>query len=83
MDRVGSQARGIVAVGITAGDAEEPLAQQVSNRMLDLAGLPTIGQAGGQPPAQLQRRIASLEQDRPAIGAAVPLIKAHQQRLGI
>jgi hypothetical protein len=60
--------------------AEAPLAQEVRHRVLDLADLASVSQTLGQPPAQLQRGSASLEQDRSAIGAAVPVIELRAQR---
>jgi hypothetical protein len=51
-------------------------------RMLDLAGLPRIGQARGESSAQLQTRIAGLEQDGSTIRAAMALIELRYQGPG-
>jgi hypothetical protein len=82
VDRVVSQSRGIVPIGIAAGDTEDPLPQQVADGVLDLAFLASLGKACGQTLTQAQRGVAGLQQDRPAVGAAVLLIELSPQRPG-
>ena len=81
VDRVLGKPRRISPVGVPAGDPVEPLAQQVPHRVLDLAALAPIYQTPGQPPTQIQPGIAGLQQDRPAVGTAVPFVKLSHQRL--
>ena len=49
VDRVLSQPGRVVAVGVAAGDAVDALPHQLDQLVLHLAGLPSVGQAGGQP----------------------------------
>src|SRR6185312_1856991 len=51
-------------------------------RVFDFAALSSIDQRGGEPRGQRQCRIARLQQNRPAVGAAVPLIELRPQGLG-
>ena len=48
VDRVVGQPGGVVAVGVTAGEAEGPLPEQLDRLVLDLARLTTIRQARSQ-----------------------------------
>src|SRR5207244_5881909 len=82
VDRIAPQPRCIIPIGVAAGDPKESLPQQIAHRVLDLALLPSIHQALRQALTQPQRRIAGLQQDRPAVGAGVLLIEPRQQRLG-
>ena len=43
--RILGQARGVVAVGVAAGDPVDALPHQLDQRVVDLAGLPRIAQA--------------------------------------
>jgi hypothetical protein len=82
MDRIAHQPRRIVAILIPAGDAKETLAQQLTHTVLDLALLAPIDQLLTQSSAQPQCRIARLQQDRSAIGAAISFVELHPQGLG-
>lgn len=81
MDRIVSQPRRIVAISIAAGDREHPLPNQIVQRVHDLARLAPIRKTPRQALRQSQPLIACDEQHRPAVGAAVRLIKPHHQRL--
>ena len=82
VDRIIPEPRGIVPIRVAAGDPKEPLPQQIPHRVLYLAFLAAIDQARGQPLRQSQRRIAGLQQDRPAVRAAMALIELSPQWLG-
>ena len=49
MNGVVSEAVPIVAIGMATRNAEDPLAQQIRQRMPDLAGLPVVDQTLGEP----------------------------------
>ena len=80
MDRIASQSTGVVAIRIATGNGVQALAQQIPNRMADLARLaPVIGavdQRFGHPGPS----IAGLQQDRSAIGAGVLLVELLRDR---
>ena len=80
LDRVLGQASGIIAVDVAAGDPEQSLSDQVPDRMLDLARLPTVTDAGRQSLRQPQPLVARLQQNCPAVGAAVLLVELHHHR---
>ena len=69
------EAVGIVGIGMAARDAEDPLGEQVPQRVPDLPGLPVINQTPGDPIDHVVARLRRLEQDGAAIGARVRLIE--------
>ena len=73
--RVLGHARGIVAVGVAAGDPVDALPHQFDQRVVDLARLPRIAQAAGEPLGHPQPVVEGLEQHRPAIRAGVGLVE--------
>ena len=75
MHRVLGQARGVVAVGVAAGDPVDALPHQLDHLVLDLAGLPVVDQTGRQPLGDPQAVVQRLEQHRPAIRARVGLVE--------
>ena len=75
VDGVLGQPRAVVAIGVAAGDPEDALLHQLAQRVLDLAGLPPIGQAGRQPSSQPQAVVEGLEQHGPPIRAGVSLVE--------
>ena len=75
VDGVVGQAVGIVGIGMPTRDAEDPLAQQICQRMPDLTGLPGVDQTLGEPLDDLVLPLRRLEQDGPAIGARLLLIE--------
>src|SRR3989449_11656818 len=77
-----SQPRGVVAVGVTTGQPEDALTQQIPERVRDLAGLPVIANDAGQPPRQPESVVDRLDQNRAAIGAGLGLIEPSDDRLG-
>jgi len=80
LDAVG-QARGVIAVGIAAGDGEEALLKQRLQRMGDLRLLATVRQTRRQGRAQLELLVARLEQNRSTVGAGVILVELDGHRL--
>ena len=79
--RVVHQPRRVVAVGIATGDRKYPLTNQIVHAVRNLARLPLVAKAGGNALRQAQALIACFEQDRAAIGTALRLIEARNQRL--
>ena len=79
--RVLGQARGVVAVGVAAGDPIDALPHQLDHLVLDLAGLPVVDQTGRQPLGDPQAVVQHLEQHRPAIRARVGLVESGDDRL--
>src|SRR5207249_6869063 len=82
VDGVVDQPRGVVAVGVTTGQPEDALTQQIPERVRDLAGLPVIANDAGQPPRQPESVVDRLDQNRAAIGAGLGLIEPSDDRLG-
>ena len=72
---------GIVAVGMTAGDAEDALADQVRERMPNLLRRALVAQAPGERLDQPVHTLGRLEQDRPTVGACLLLVELGHQRL--
>src|ERR1022692_41363 len=78
---IGSSAsRAASLPSVTTGNRIQPLAHQIGDRVIDLARLPPIHDAVGQTLRQTQPIIASLQQNRSAIGTAVALVKLRHQR---
>ena len=72
---VGRQAGRVVGIRIATGNREHALRQQLAQRVIDLAGLPPVSQASGQPPDQSVAAVSSLQQNGSAIGTAIQLIE--------
>ena len=49
--------------------------------MSDLPGLPPVTKAAGQPLGQAEPLVGGLQEDRTAVGAAVPLVELRDDRL--
>jgi hypothetical protein len=81
VDRIATQAGGVVGIGIAAGDGEDPLAEQLAKSMDHLAWLPAIDEAGTQSIGQSQAVIGSLEQHGTPIRAGQILIELGHERL--
>ena len=62
-------------------DAEDPLAQQILQRMPDFAGLPSVDQTLGEPLDHVVLPLRRLEQDGPTIRARVLLIERGDEGL--
>ena len=67
VDRVVGERVRIVAIGISEGDAEDPLADQILERVPDLLGRPAINQTPGKRLDQAIHSVGCLEQDGAAI----------------
>ena len=65
MNGVVSEAVPIVAIGMATRNAEDPLAQQIRQRMPDLAGLPVVDQTLGEPVDQPYCRSAAFSKTAP------------------
>ena len=81
MNGVVSEAVPIVAIGMATCNAEDPLAQQIRQRMPDLAGLPVVDQTLGEPVDQPVLSLCRLQQDGAAIGARMLLIERRDEGL--
>ena len=80
---MGSSARCSASLpsGWPQGDAEDPLAEQIRQRMPHLAGFAPVDQTAHEPGHQPVHLLGRLEQHRAPVGAGVRLIEAGQQRL--
>ena len=68
VDRVIGQVVGIVAIGMSARDAEDPLADQVLTRVPNLPRCASVGQTPGERRDHAVHPLRRLEQDGTAIG---------------
>ena len=75
VDRIAADPGGVVAVGIAGRQREDPLRDQLFDRVIDLAGLPVIRHAVGQSLDQAQATIRGLHQNRPSVRGRVGLIE--------
>jgi hypothetical protein len=73
--RIVGEARGIVAVGVAAGNPVDALTEELDRVVIDLSGLPFVAKAGSEGIGQAQALIGRFEQDRAAVGAAVLLVE--------
>ena len=76
-----AQPVGIVPIGMATRDAEDPLAEQVRQRMPDLARLPVVDQTLGESLDHAVLPLRGFEQDRSSIGARVRLIEGGNEGL--
>ena len=81
MDRVVGEVVGVVAIGMTAGNAEDPLSEQRRQRVPDLPGLPPVHQTPGETRHQPIHALRRLEQDGAAIGTRVPAVERRDEGL--
>src|SRR6266853_2406898 len=75
VNRILGQARRVVGVQVAAGDRKHSLRHQLAQRMIDLACLPIISKAGTQSSHQPIVPIRGLQQQSPAVGTPLALIK--------
>jgi hypothetical protein len=73
---------GVVGIGIAAGEAEDPLRHELTQRMPDLPGLTTINQAARQVIGEPESFIHRPKQDRASIRGSVGEIKGGRQGSG-
>ena len=82
VDRIRAQTRRIVPIGVTAGDPEKPLAQQITHRVLDLArsggDRPSTPPAAGSDPS-----VASHALSRIAPPSELPCSSSNCARSGL
>jgi hypothetical protein len=79
--RIVGQPGGVVAIRIATRQANEPLPQQVADRVPDFLRVPAIDQATGQLIGQVEAVIHRLEQHHAAIGTGVALVEPSDHRL--
>ena len=75
MNRIVRETIGVVRIGMPAGEPENPLRQQVRQRVADLAGLPFVHQALREAVDQSVSSLSRLQQDGAAVGTCVRLIE--------
>src|SRR5215469_5735347 len=80
MNGILGQASGVVGVRVATGNREHALRHQLSQGMIDLAGLSSLFQTGGELVQQSQAVIGSLQQQSAAIRATIWLIKLSHHR---
>ena len=80
VDGVGTQPGGIVGIWIPASDRHDALGEQFAQLVFDLFRLPLVFQSLSQHGSQSQPSIGSAQQDRPAVGTALSLIKLGHDR---
>jgi hypothetical protein len=71
VDWIIDEPRRVVGVRIAACDPEDPLGEQISEVMRDLARLTLVGEAAGEPFGQPELIVGRFEEHRPAVGASV------------
>ena len=81
VDGVVGQVVGIVAIGMTARDAEDPLADQVRERVPNLPRCAFVGQTPGERLDQAVHALGRLEQDGAAVGTRVLLVERGDEGL--
>src|SRR2546425_12525729 len=81
VDRIVGQPGSVVAVGVAAGEAKEPLPEQFERLMPNLARLAVVLETRCQPLGQTELGLDPLEQERPTIGARVRRVEGGDQRL--
>ena len=81
VDGVVGQVVGIVAIGMTARDAENPLADQVRERVPNLPSGALVGQTPGERLDQAVHALGRLEQDGAAVGTRVFLVERGDEGL--
>lgn len=77
MQGVGGEVGNIVGVAVPAGQAVDPLAQQVAQRVPDLGRLTRVDKAAGELLGQVQALIRGAQQHRSAIARGVRLVEGH------
>ena len=82
MDRVVGQVVGIVAIGMTARDAEDPLADQVLKRVPNLPRCASVGQTPGERLHHAVHPPRRREQDGTAIGTRLLAVERGDEGLG-
>ena len=72
---------GVVAVGMAARDAEDPLAEQIRQRVSNLPRCAPVSQAAGEGLHKAVCPLGRLEQDGAAIGTRLLLLEGRDQGL--
>jgi hypothetical protein len=80
VDRIGTQPGRIVGIRIPASDGHHTLRDQFDQRVLYFAGLPLVLQSLGESGSEVQSLIDGAQQNRPAVRAALLLIKLRDDR---
>ncbi len=80
VNRVVREPVGVIGIRIAAGEAEDPLGQQVPERVPHLPRLPIVDQATREAIDQAVRAFGGVQQDRAAIGTRVRLVEGRDQR---
>ena len=84
VQRIVRQSSRVVCVLVPAGQAHNPLPQQIADRMSDLVRIPAVGQTAGQLLGQPEAVIQSLEIDATrTVGARLRLGKTAQPPVSV
>jgi hypothetical protein len=81
VNRVVHQPGGVVAVRVAGTQPEDALLEQLARLVQDLAGLPGVVDAGGQPRGQAPRGVEGFDQHQATIGAGMRQIEPRDDRL--
>ena len=81
VDRVVGEVVGVVAIGMTAGNAEDPLAEPLRQRVPDLPELPPVHQTPGETRHQPIHALRRLEQHSATIGTRVLAVERRDEGL--
>jgi hypothetical protein len=82
VDRVGLELGRVVRIRVAAGQPEAALADECGQIVLDLPGLPSLGEAGRQSGGQAEVVVDRFEEDRSAVGALVRGVEGCDLGLG-
>ncbi len=81
VDRIVGEVVGVLAIGMTAGNAEVPLAEQRRQRVPDLPERPPVHQTLGETRHQPIHALRRLEQDSATIGTRVLAVERRDEGL--
>ena len=81
MDGILRQVVGVVAVGMTARDAEDPLSDQLRERVPNLLRRALVGETPGKRLDEAVHALGCLEQDGPAVGTRLLAVERRDEGL--
>ena len=81
VDGILRQVVGVVAVGMTARDAEDPLSDQLRERVPNLLRRALVGETPGKRLDEAVHALGCLEQDGPAVGTRLLAVERRDEGL--
>jgi hypothetical protein len=81
VERIARQLPDFVPIGIAQRDGEDPLSHQIDLLVCNLPGLTRVPEAPGQRLRQSQALVDRLQEQRPAVRAAVLLVQLGNDRI--